>query len=216
METRDRVYAIEACVAIALFAFLADCSDQTRMPPADAGTPDAALAGCRSNSDCASSSGFVCVGPYQPFRCGPVLSGTVGQNCSDDANCTGAEICRAAGGEFDAGLACSLDRSCTVDADCGPGHVCREDALLSTGWVGANGLACSAPCAESSDCPPTSTCQSDGHCRVRTCAECPSYFSCSNGACTIPSCSSDGQCPGGYCVLGACAGSLGLCRQLCL
>jgi hypothetical protein len=184
-------------------------------PPVDAGAPDAGPAACRSDSDCASGAGFVCVGPYQPFRCGPVLSGTVGQTCSDDANCTGAEFCRAAA-QVDAGLTCSLDRSCTVDADCGPNRVCREDSSIPTGWIGTNGLACSVPCAASSDCPPTSACENGGHCRGRTCAECPSYFSCSNGACAIPSCSSDAQCPGGYCVRGACAGSLGLCRQLCL
>jgi hypothetical protein len=52
-------------------------------------------------------------------------------------------------------------------------------------------------------------------CRTRTCDECPDYLACTNGACVIPNCSADSDCPGGYCVQGACAGSLGTCTPLC-
>lgn len=180
------------------------------------GTSDAGPGMCRSGADCNTSSGFWCIGPYVPFRCGPIDDSTVGQPCTEDSNCARTEICRLAPTGADGGFACALDLSCTQDDQCGPNRVCRQDPTVPEGWVGALGLACAYPCATDADCAPTSLCETGGHCRPRTCAECPSYFSCINGACTIPSCSTDADCPGGYCVVGSCAGLLGQCRLLCL
>jgi hypothetical protein len=146
---------------------------------------DAGEAGqtCRSMSDCPGSgntpNGSNCMGPYDPYHCGPVRSG-------DPVACTG-------------------------DSQCAVGMVCRDAA----GWHGPPGLACLAPCASDLDCPPTDKCDGSGHCQGRTCAECPSYFSCASGTCVVPSCLKDVDCPGGYCVLGSCAGSLGVCKMRC-
>jgi hypothetical protein len=213
-----------ACATVALVGLVAGCSDKTPLRSDAGAAPEGGTeagpgaAACRADSDCAVSTGvFWCANPYEPIHCGPVLSQTPGQPCGDDADCTGSEICRVPVGGVDAGgLACSVDRSCVDDADCGPNRVCREDPTVPTAWISANGLACARPCATSSDCPPTSMCDSNGHCRARACAECPSYFSCSSGVCSIPTCSADTQCTGGYCVRGTCAGSLGTCRMVCL
>jgi hypothetical protein len=104
---------------------------------------------------------------------------------------------------------------CRDDSQCGREQVCRRDPAVPTGWLGASGLVCAAPCASDHDCAPTDACEDSGHCRTRTCDECPEYLSCASGACVIPNCSADRDCPGGYCVQGACAGALGTCTQLC-
>jgi len=139
---------------------------------------------CRTNSDCPPAGGWVCTGPNEPIRCGPVLPGELPVDCSDDSQCS-------------------------------RGEVCRRDPTVPTGWLGESGLVCAAPCASDRECAPTDTCEASGHCRTRTCDECPDYLSCTNGACVIPTCSADSDCPGGYCVQGTCAGSLGICRVLC-
>jgi Cys-rich repeat protein len=105
---------------------------------------------------------------------------------------------------------------CTEDSQCGAGKVCRADPTVPALRLGPSGLVCAAPCASDLDCPPTDTCDSGGHCRARTCAECPPYFSCASGTCVQPSCLKDVDCPGGYCVYERCAGSLGVCKPICL
>jgi len=148
---------------------------------------------CRAWADCPAPQNaptgaiiWSCIGPYTVYRCGPAVP-------------------------IDARPAACLD-----DSACGPGTICREDSTVPTGWLGLTGLICAPPCASDADCPPTDKCASDGSCRGRTCAECPSYFSCVSDVCIIPKCSNDLDCPGGYCVLGSCALSLGQCRSMCL
>lgn len=186
---------------------------------------------CRANSDCPVVSpdnySLVCIGPYEASACvHPINDSSIGQPCNDDSQCPYSpysEICRTAtpGHESlgadasDGGFVCSGYFSCTEDSQCGPGHVCRHPSV-PYGWVGpTTGLACANPCAADIDCPPTTTCDLSGHCRDRTCDECPSYFLCNAGACVIPSCSTDADCPGGFCVVGSCAGSLGRCVLFC-
>jgi hypothetical protein len=77
-------------------------------------------------------------------------------------------------------------------------------------------LMCLRPCADDQDCAPTDTCQVDGHCRARTCDECPSYFACTDGRCFTPRCTHDRECPGGFCVSGSCAAEPGTCHLDCL
>jgi hypothetical protein len=152
-------------------------------------SPDAALgadgAACRSDNDCDVPSYFYCIGPYNYFA---------------------------------APCGCSLDSVvCTEDSQCDAGTVCRSAVFVGNGGncPGYETLVCQAPCTSDGDCAPTDSCTADGHCAHRTSAECPSYFSFSNGTCTDPSCSSDTDCPGGFCVNGGCAVSLGACTIPC-
>lgn len=194
------------------------------------GKTDATITECRSDSDCPkpglSNVPWGCVRPYDAYRCGPVEPNRVGAACTEDDQCGGGNICRAAtvhddggmpddGGLGLSGLACTRAVACTADAQCNAGQVCRGDPAVPIGWIDPSGLVCSAPCATDLDCPPTDKCSGGGHCQARTCAECPSYLSCKSGTCVVPRCSTDTDCPGGYCVAGSCAGSLGVCRPEC-
>lgn len=162
------------------------------MSPASDSDPasDAGAIACRSNSDCPGQGnfdeGYSCLGPYEP-----------GFGCG-----------------------CGPVVGCTMDSECDGGSVCREDPSITPNCLmrggGYSGLVCATPCTTDSQCAPTDKCEHGGHCLPRTCAECPSYFSCATGACVIPNCSTDTDCHGGYCVLGTCAGSLGVCERNCL
>jgi len=103
--------------------------------------------------------------------------------------------------------------SCTADSQCYSGKLCREDPTVPTQLLGPSGLVCALPCQTDLDCTATHKCDGSGHCQARTCAECPSYFSCTGGTCVIPSCSTDSDCPGGFCVNGNCSASLGVCQE---
>ena len=204
--------------------------DPTVMPPSDTGTTPAsdagttpASTGCRSDSDCPrpgpSNVPWACLRSDSFYRCGPVEPGRVGVSCTEDAQCGGGNICRASiapddGGLGASGLVCTRAVACTDDVQCGGGQVCRKDPTVPTGWIDPSGLVCSVACATDHDCAPMDKCES-GHCRGRTCAECPSYLSCASGTCLVPNCATDANCPGGYCVDGGCAGSLGVCRLRC-
>ncbi len=104
-----------------------------------------------------------------------------------------------------------LGASCTDDSGCTSGQVCNTNAD-GQGYVSTT---CTAPCTGDSACGPTFTCGSGGHCQPRTCAQCPSYYSCSTGVCLIPACSHDSDCTGGYCVNGVCGPALGMCEGIC-
>jgi hypothetical protein len=109
---------------------------------------------------------------------------------------------------------------CTTDSECDGASVCRENPSIPPNCLmmngrGDSGLVCTAPCTTDSQCAPMDKCEDAGHCLLRTCAECPSYFLCASGACVIPYCSTDTDCPGGYCVNGRCAGLLGRCVHNC-
>jgi len=104
---------------------------------------------------------------------------------------------------------------CDGDQACNSGQVCRSDPTIPPGWLGASGMVCAAPCVSDGDCASTRKCKTDGHCVARTCAECPNFLSCEDGACRVPNCSTDSDCPSGHCVNGSCSVSLGLCRVRC-
>ena len=174
---------------------------------------------CRTDSDCRAPGSDVpstCVSDDRAWRCGPV---EVGMPCTQDADCPKSDTCRPAalpdGGPGASRLVCVDAPVCTEDAQCREGEVCRRDPTVPTGWAGPTGLVCASPCVTDHDCFPTDKCESNGHCQARTCAECPSYLSCTSGTCVIPSCSTDTDCPGGYCVAGGCSGSLGVCALVC-
>jgi len=180
--------------------------------------------GCRTSADCpqpgASNVPWACSMPNGAYRCGPGQPDSVGAACTEDAECGGGNICRGAsvtdGGVGPSSLVCVRAVGCTDDLQCNPGQVCRGNPTVPIGWISPSGLVCSAPCLSDLDCAATDKCESGGHCQARTCADCPSYLSCTGGACIVPNCSSDKDCPGGYCVDGSCAGSLGVCKLLCL
>jgi len=179
---------------------------------------------CRSTADCPkpgpSNVGWVCVSPSATYHCGPVLPANEGVACTENSQCGAGLVCRATpvsdGGFSSSGLMCVPAVACTDDSPCGVGQVCREDLTVPLGLLGPTGLVCSPPCSSDLDCIGTNKCESGGHCQARTCAECPSYLSCTSGSCVVPSCSTDTDCSGGYCVAGRCAGSLGVCRLFCL
>ncbi len=137
-----------------------------------------------------------------PLACGDGV-------CRASSDCSSSMSCSGPGGPF---CFVTSGPACTEDADCDTGKVCHEN-LGSPGFVMAR--YCGTSCSEDSECGLTNTCDSGGHCQPRTCAQCPSYFSCATGTCLIPSCSDDDACPGGYCVNGACSGSLGVCEPSC-
>jgi hypothetical protein len=184
-----------------------------------------AATGCHSDSDCPrpgpSNVPWICFPAYAVYRatCGPTPPG--GRPCSDDADCGPGQVCQenatVADGGLDAGgQVCVQAMACGQDAECTAGRVCRGGDIFAPA-VDQNptNFVCRAPCTTDPDCVPTDRCDSAGHCQPRTCAECPSYFSCTTGTCAVPSCSADEECPGGFCVKGYCAGSLGVCVLQC-
>jgi hypothetical protein len=150
-------------------------------------TGDAASVGCRSNADCPDSG-----------------------NYENSYSCFGPYQ--------DLGCICSPVATCAKDSDCDGGTVCREDPSVAPACLrGAvdSGLVCTLACKNDGECALLDRCEDDGHCVARTCAQCPSYFSCASGSCVIPTCSHDSDCPGGYCVIGTCSGVLGTCKHNC-
>jgi hypothetical protein len=170
--------------------------------PPRSGAVDAGPLACRSETDCPKNLPD-CHDDYTTG--GPHLYGT---GCTHDGRCPGGLICVLA----DAGARFGTCEAvtCTDDSQCSSGLVCGRDERLPDASPGDSGI-CLPSCAGNPLCPATETCDEGGHCRPRTCAECPSYFSCQNGTCKIPNCAKDQECPGGYCVNGQCGEKLGMC-----
>ena len=213
---RLRLSLVPAAIGMACSSLTVGCS--THVDKTAPLTNDAGMTECRSDSDCAqlANGPWNCAGPNGPYFCGPVVQ--VGVACTVDSVCGRGSVCRETtmldGGLGPSGKVCT-DAACTDDSQCSAGQVCRKDPNVRIGELDPDGVVCALPCATDRDCAPTDKCESAGHCIARTCADCPSYFSCTSGTCVIPSCSTDPECPGGYCVDGICAGSLGVCRMTC-
>jgi hypothetical protein len=105
---------------------------------------------------------------------------------------------------------CTQATSCTKDSECSADLVCSKDPRGP--FNDPPGSFCLAPCATDDECAPTDKCDDGGHCRARTCAECPTYFSCNAEVCETSKCTADRDCQGGYCVNNRCAGALGTCE----
>ena len=189
------------------------CSARTQSNDTSLHWNDAGNVECRVDSDCSQLGSYygwgdwTCYGPGQQ-HCGKP---TLGHACRDNSWCSGS-VCTQGSSGPDAGHVCTTPVNCTYDNECEGGFVCRKDPRIA--WTN-NDKFCSEPCKTEGDCLVTDTCDKTGHCRERSCAECPSYFSCIAGSCVIPTCVSDGDCPGGYCVAGMCAGTFGACSILC-
>jgi hypothetical protein len=159
-----------------------------------------------------------CNNPYVAWACGPFDPMSVGIPCSADSQCAWGLVCgqdasAPAGGNTH--FACRAPVVCTNDSQCGPTQVCREVPNGPTWSPWSMERWCSTLCASDLDCLPMHKCDGTGHCQPRTCTQCPSYFSCTGGTCSVPTCTKDTDCPGGYCVGGYCAGSLGTCIPFC-
>lgn len=181
--------------------------DATLQSTLDATVGDAAVA-CRSDADCTERLSS-CIDAYR--SCGGVPT-LFGMSCDSDHDCSPQGLICSEAGDAGSGSQCIQATACTSDSDCSGERVCSNDPrpLYSVGSF------CLMPCATDDDCAPVDTCDEGGHCRTRTCAECPSYFSCSNEACYIANCTDDRQCPGGYCVNKRCSEALGVCQPICL
>ena len=165
----------------------------------------------------AASLAMACHGNDSANAAPDAALGADGASCHSDNDCDVPNhfYCLGPYNYYTGGCLCENAPTCTQDAQCDAGAVCRNVTSGAGNCHGYESLLCAAPCTSDGDCAPTDSCTADGHCAPRTCAECPSYFSCSTGACTDPTCSSDTDCLGGYCVLGSCAVSLGACTVPC-
>jgi hypothetical protein len=127
--------------------------------------------------------------------------------CHSFDDCAGLSSSQGTFACFGPTSTCGGIEACTADNDCTSGTVCSSRP---------NGrISCRLPCAGDDDCAPTDACSTDGHCVARTCDDCPSYLTCSDGACLARDCSADSDCPGGYCVGGTCGDRLGACKPAC-
>ncbi|MDB4989974.1 MAG: hypothetical protein JWN04_5152 [Myxococcaceae bacterium] len=183
---------------------------QTTDADASKKSADGGSLSCRTRSEC-SGQHDVCFDVYG--TCGPNLDGL---RCATDSDCSRGTSCREPG---DAGTArvCGAAATCSDDAQCDGGRICSRDGRPPFyDPASAEDTFCLSPCASDSHCAPTDKCDTEGHCRARTCAECPSYFSCTTDACEISACAADADCPGGHCVNQRCQATLGTCGPLCL
>jgi hypothetical protein len=116
-------------------------------------------------------------------------------------------------GPITAASLCLGASSCSSDSDCP-----ESDTVCSTG-AGAQaadgGPSCRPPCMSNQDCNYWEACQPDGKCQALSCDQCPSYLSCTAGACGPKACDEDSDCPGAYCVDSTCYATLGTCAQSC-
>jgi hypothetical protein len=187
---------VDDCAAI--FLVTVACSTQSKtLGPGE----------CRVPSDCAQNED--CFLPNNFHHCGPVV---IRLACTDNSSCSGS-VCRANPEASDAGRACAQAVTCTTDSECEGGQVCRTDPTIIV--KESEAPVCTEACKTNRDCAVTDACDDTGHCRARTCSECPSYFSCASESCAIRNCATDAECSGGYCVNGSCAGALGTCQMLC-
>jgi hypothetical protein len=177
---------------------------------------------CHTASECPAPGPanvrWKCNSPYVAWACGPLDHMSLGMTCNADSICPWGLVCGqdpSAPSGSDAHFVCMVPVVCTSDSQCGPTQVCREVPNGPTWSPWSTERWCSARCATDLDCLPMNRCDETGHCQPRTCARCPSYFSCAGGTCSIPTCAKDADCSGGYCVGGFCAGMLGTCIPIC-
>jgi len=158
--------------------------------------------------------------------CGQCSCPTMPASCTQNSECTVEHpFCEAVLG---GGLsACS---ECVADTDCPAAHphcindvgiprTCRQCTSTSECTEGAcssSDHTCHPQCQTDADCQdPALTCTSAKRCEFRACpatASCPDFSTCTSAStCQRKTCTSDSDCAGGYCVNGACYGSLGSC-----
>jgi hypothetical protein len=143
---------------------------------------------------------------------GSTSSSTPG--CRSASDCPGSEdpgaICT---GPISPASLCARFPSCSSNAECtADGDVCSTGAGAQ---AADGGPACRPPCTSGADCNYWESCQPDGTCQPLSCDRCPSYLTCSNGACGPKACEKDSECSGGYCVDETCYGTLGTCSPGC-
>jgi hypothetical protein len=206
-------------------------------PSADSGPPGADLSrgcdgldetSCKSRlgcvadycMECACSPAYVgCRATERPHLACPALGCAEPRCCGNGQACGGNQVCLAPGVRN--GGACGCGPSCQVDGDCalqGQSLVCDVATSLPGGCC--PGLTCVSACTTDSQCLEGYVCDPDHHCRAQTCSsdgDCGPNFVCpptggkGPAHCQRKPCALAADCPLGYCVEGACYGSLGTC-----
>jgi hypothetical protein len=117
-------------------------------------------------------------------------------------------------GPITAASLCVAFPACTSDTDCTNDFVCSTGVGLQADGS-ERAPTCRPACTSNADCNGWESCQSDGKCQPLSCDQCPSYLTCTSGACGPKGCTEDSDCTGGYCVDSTCFATLGTCSPGC-
>lgn len=138
--------------------------------------------------------------------------------CTEDAECTGGQRCRAGDEPFGCGGACQVPiETCKGDFDCATNEVCNPVECSCT----PDAKACFPGCKKDTDCGLGEECE-QRRCRSKSCSkksDCPAQFTCrmnfdDRDQCRRTECMTDSACDGGFCIDNVCWGKPGMCEWL--
>jgi hypothetical protein len=134
--------------------------------------------------------------------------------CRSAEDCPASSLSGICSGPISPASLCAREPACSGDSDCTDGDVCSTGPGAQAAG-GGGGPTCRPACASNDDCNYWEACQPDGKCQPLSCDQCPSYLTCTEGACGPKACAQDSECPGAYCVDNTCFASLGTCVPGC-